>query len=415
MSDRVAIIGGGVAGLTAGHLLHGRYPVTVFEKEERLGGNAYSYRAQSGDEVDIAVAAFGRAGYRHFYELLARLGVRTRASMGSFMSFHDLDRRDGLYITPSLRGLLAQRFRVLHPLRVLKRVAGGLGAGRRVARAGGFAQESVAEALEALPDVEGEARTVLLCVFCLLSSMSAEEVLRAPAAFFFRKLDVHHDIVSWKAATSVRTVDGGTRRYVEALAAGYPIVRGARIRSVARDDRGVRIRFAGGGEQAFEQVVFACNADQALALLESPTPLERELLGAWRYKEGRVVVHRDHSSFPPRPLMQAYTFLYTLRDGFLETSVNGSLWREPGVSKRCDLVSSQHPNFPVRPDLVELDTVLRTPVFDFGACATQPRLPELNGIRRTYYCGSYFGYGLHEDAVRSAADVARRLGVELWR
>jgi predicted NAD/FAD-binding protein len=112
--------------------------------------------------------------------------------------------------------------------------------------------------------------------------------------------------------------------------------------------------------------------------------------------------------------MQAYTFLYRRRDGGFSTSVNGSLWFEPSVPDTCDLIASQHPNFEIREDHIELDTVLRTPIFDFRSCATTARLPELNGVKNTYYCGSYFGYGLHEDAIRSAVDVTRRLGVEPW-
>jgi predicted NAD/FAD-binding protein len=126
-------------------------------------------------------------------------------------------------------------------------------------------------------------------------------------------------------------------------------------------------------------------------------------------------VHRDYTAFPKRELMQPYTFLYRRRDGVLSTSVNGALWLESAVPDTCDLISSQHPNFPIREDRIELDTVLRTPIFDFDSCATTHRLEELNGVNNTYYCGSYFGYGLHEDAIRSAVEVARRLGVEPWR
>ena len=123
------------------------------------------------------------------------------------------------------------------------------------------------------------------------------------------------------------------------------------------------------------------------------------------------MVHTDLSAFPPRALMQAFTFLYTERAGRLCTSVNGSLWREPGVRRDCPYVSSQHPNFPIAPSAIELETTLRTPIFDAASCRTIAELPSLNGIERSYYCGSHFGYGLHEDAVRSAVAVARALGV----
>ncbi|HEX6228443.1 MAG TPA: FAD-dependent oxidoreductase [Solirubrobacterales bacterium] len=198
-----------------------------------------------------------------------------------------------------------------------------------------------------------------------------------------------------------------------ARAFGDRVVRNARIRTVLRDDDRIRILFSDGSEARFDKVIFACNPDQALELLEEPTSLERKLLSAWRYKEGRLVVHRDHTAFPKRELKQAYTFLYRREGGTFSTSVNGSLWFEPGTPRNFDLIASQHPNFRIREDRTELDTVLRTPVFDFRSCATTALLPALNGVRNTYYCGSYFGFGLHEDAIRSAEEVARTLAAEL--
>ncbi|HEX8958417.1 MAG TPA: NAD(P)-binding protein, partial [Solirubrobacterales bacterium] len=134
MSKRVAVIGGGAAGLAAGHFLRRDFELTLFEKASRLGGNAYTFTARDGQEVDVAVAAFGRAGYKHFFRLLDELGIATRASAGAFMSVHDLDGRRGIYVTPSLRGLRAQRFRLLRPsqLRPFWELSRGLAAARRI-------------------------------------------------------------------------------------------------------------------------------------------------------------------------------------------------------------------------------------------------------------------------------------------
>jgi predicted NAD/FAD-binding protein len=418
MKKRIAVIGGGVAGLTAGYLLRGEFELTLFEKDSRLGGNAYTFTARDGQEVDIAAAAFSRAGYTNFFRLLGELGVATRPSAGAFMSVHDLDRQEGLYITPSLRGLRAQRFRMLRPsrLRPLWGLWRELARARRVQRAGGFDGLTVREALQLLPRISGEAETVFLCALCLMSSMGAEEVLAAPAGFFFGKIAAYDDVLSPKAVYSVRTLPGRTKSYVSALARSFEdrVLCDTPVHAVHREEDRVRV-VSDHGEDAFDRVIFACNADQALRLLAEPAPLERELLAAWRYKDGRLVVHRDPSAFPKRELMQAFTFLYRRRDGAFSTSVNGALRFEPGVPRSCDLISSQHPNFPIREDRIELDTVLRTPIFDARSCATTARLPSLNGVRNTYYCGSHFGYGLHEDAVRSAVEVARALGVDPWR
>ena len=364
--------------------------------------------------LDVAVAAFGKAGYKNFYALLAELDIPTELCHNSYLSFHNLDSKEGLYLTLSARGALYQGLKLFRPanLQSLAQLFVGLQRAQHRLAAGSYKGVTLGRCLAELPEFSGDAKIMFLSALCLLSSMEVRELLDSPAEFFFNKLKTHHDVISPKAVYSVRCVRDGTRRYVNALAARYRknIRLNARVGTVERGDAGVVLAMEDGSRERFDAAVFACNPDQALALLAVPTPLERELLGAWRYKDGRVVVHRDHGSFPPRPLIEAYTFLYTMRDGRMETSVNGALWHEPQAPRDCEYISAQHPNYPIREDLIDLDTTLRTPLFDFGSVATIPRLPELNKAGPAFYCGSYFGYGLHEDAVTSAKAVAARFG-----
>ncbi len=412
---KIAVIGAGIAGLTAAYRLHPRHDVTVFEKSDRLGGNAYSMRTPDGVEVDIAVAAFGRAGYPNFYKLLDELGVETAMCPNSYMSFHDLDTNTGIYMTTTLSGFLAQGLSALKPSKVwnLARLPMGLVRAHKLREAGQLDGKTLRELLALIPEFTGDTRTIFLCALCLLSSMSIAELLDAPAKFFIEKLAHHHDVISPRALYSVRAIKEGTQAYVQALAQrleGHLRV-GAGVRSVKRDAQGITLALQSGEVERFDRVVFACPADTALRMLDAPTADERRLLGAWRYKDGRVVLHRDPSPFPPRALVQAYTFLYRKGpDGEIaETSVNGALWYEPQAPDTCDWFSSQYPNFDLNPALVELDTVLRTPIFDFSSVETRSQLPRLNGVLGTYFCGSYFGFGLHEDAVTSAQAVARAL------
>lgn len=416
MGNGIAIIGGGIAGLTAAYLIHPRHELMLFEKSGRVGGNAYMIETPEGDRPDIAVAAFGRAGYPNFYALLDELGVATMTSANTFMSFHNLETKDGLYLTPSLKGGFRQRFHFLNAntIKSIYQLVTGLGQAQNLLQKNGLKGLTMRNCLRMMK-MRKEAELVLVCVLCLMSSMSCREVLDAPAEFFVDKLRVHNDVVSPKFLYSVRAIQGGTGAYVTALAAkvGDRIVLNSRVKRVTRDRGGVTVAMAGGAKERFGSVIFACNADQALALLGDPTPDEKRLLGRWRYKEGSIVVHKDHSQFPSKDLIQAYTYLYTgdSVDG-METSVNGALWHEPHVDDDCDYICTQHPNFPIRKDLIRFKTVLRTPIFDFGSVPTIAELPKLNGVRNTYYCGSHFGHGLHEDAVSSAAAVARHLGVE---
>jgi predicted NAD/FAD-binding protein len=410
---RVAVIGGGMAGLCAAYYLRDEHQVTLFEKQQRVGGNAYTLKLSDGQSTDIAVAAFGRAGYTNFFKLLDELGVRTRASGPGFMSIQNLDSGEGIYVSPTFKALVAQRFELLKPskVRIFWRIWRGLARARRIQAAGGFDGLSMREGLRLLPQFpEGsDSETILLCVLCLMSSMGGDEVLAAPAAFFFGKLAVHNDVISPRAFWSVRTVVGGTNAYVSKLrdALGDRVELGAQIRSVKRGEDAVVLNFEDGSERSFDRVIFACNADQALALLADPTELEQELLSPWRYKDGRLVVHRDHSAFPTRELQRGFTFLYRRENGGLATSVNGVMRFLADMPADCDLIGSQHPNFPIDPELIEFDTSFRTPIYDTAAFAVQPRLPELNGPNGCYHCGTHFGHGLHEDAVSSAIAVAR--------
>ncbi|MBI2608935.1 MAG: FAD-dependent oxidoreductase [Deltaproteobacteria bacterium] len=407
----VAIIGGGIAGLTAGYLINQKHDVTLFEKSSRIGGNAYTHISPQGDSMDVAVAAFGRKGYKNFFALLSELDIGTSLCPTSFMSLRDLDTHEGIYLTPTFKGIRKQKFQLLRAssLKMLMQVYLGLKKAQALLKAGEVEGLTLDECLQKIPQFKGDARTIFMCTLCLLSSMKGSDILNSPASFFLNKLKVHNDFLSPKALYSIRCVDGGTKSYVEALSASFrsKVIFNAQIKTVLRDEKGVTLVMKDGEKRPFDQVVFACNADQALPLIESPTDAERKILGAWRYYNGRLAVHRDYSSFPPRDLMQAYTFLYTNRNGVVDTSVSGSTWHQSYVSKDCEYIGTQHPNFPIRDELIELDLTLRTPIYDFSSYPTIQQLPTLNGEKNSFFCGSYFGYGLHEDAVSSAIDVAK--------
>jgi len=426
MQEKIAIIGGGVAGLTAAYLLHQRYDVTLFERSDRLGGNAYTITTPDGEEADIATALFGKSSYKNVFKLFSKLNIDTVGAFtmkpfgisGPGLSFYHLDSKRGMFLTTGLKGLVAQHFEILRPDRIMSmlRFLRGLNRAHAAAQRGELDGLTLEEALEQIPQLRGDARLLFIGCLCLISSMHCNDVLEAPARHFLEKLKVYDDLLPLAPKTlfSISFVKNGTRSYVAALSAPYreKIMLNARIKTVRRHHAGVQVRMDDGTELLFDKVIFACNADQALGLLEEPTQDEKRLLGAWRYTEGRIVVHDDHTRFPRRELMEGYTFLYREAGRYVETSVSGSLWALPGISKKCELISTQHPNFPIAQDRIVLEKVFRTPIFDRPSCSAIGELPSLNGVRNTYYCGSHFGFGLHEDAVTSAVEVARSLHVD---
>ncbi|MHC4165262.1 MAG: FAD-dependent oxidoreductase [Planctomycetota bacterium] len=406
MKESVAIIGGGVAGLTAAYLLHETCDITLYEKDSRLGGNAYTYRPD-GDDVDISVFAFSRYSYTNFFKLLDELGVETRrfGLRGLRSTSYNLDTRDGYSFAPfQLRGFLPSN------LREAKSMAVSLARGVQLLDEGRLDGLSMKEAFGLIPELTGHAYLHFAFMLCLTSSMSCDQFMKAPATLFFGKVKRHF----MRGPGVWRLVKRRTRTYVEAMADHFRdrIVLNAEIRGVTRGDDGVRLRTDAGDQVRFSKVIFACPADQALRMLDEPTADERRLLGAWKYNDGLVVVHRDDTHFPPDSMRSLYCYLYTDRDGRLETSINACYGRQKGVSRASKLLGTQHPNFPIREELTAFQKVFRTPIFDPGSVAIIAELPTLNGQRHTYYCGSHFGVGLHEDAVSSAVNVAKSFGVD---
>jgi predicted NAD/FAD-binding protein len=404
--ETIAIVGGGIAGLTAGHLLREKYDITLFEKDGRLGGNAYTLHTRAGDDIDISVFAFSSVSYPNFLRLLSRLNIRTAryGISGVTATSYDLDTHHACYFAPfSLRGFTPSH------LRTSWRFFFSMRRAIRLFEQGRLDDLTMAEAMKLLPGLRGDAYYQMIFMLCLASSMLYDEVMSAPAAFFVKKLRDHLS----SGPTSFRYTPSKTKSYLDALSRPYRdrVVLNARIRAVTRDERGVALQREDGRAARFDKVVFACNADQALALLDRPTRAEQRLLGAWKYKEGLVVAHRDNRSFPPPRLRTLYDYLYTDRDGKIETSINACYRFQPGVSSTVDLLGTQHPNFPIQEDRIEFQKVFRTPMFDRRSVESIPELPSLNGKLNTFYCGSHFGHGLHEDAVSSALAVAGQLGV----
>ena len=423
MPEKIAIIGGGVAGLTAGYLLHDRYELTLFEKTNRIGGNAYTLTTSTGHEVDIAAAAFAKHSCKNLFKLFDRLGVKTARAFKInplantiALSFLNLDTQDGLYLTPGIKGLTAQRFAVLRPRRLLAflRVDRAIRTLTAMMHDGELENLSLEQALAKVPWIKGETKLFFVGGLCLITSMHCEDVLDTPANFFFKKLGLHPDFLPPRLARSLCFNEHRTKDHIQALAQDWRerIVLNANIWAVSREQDAVTLVMADGQKLVFDWVIFACNADQALALLAEPTQEELRLLGAWRYTDGPIVVHTDHAHFPSRDLMGGYTFLYHLQDRYIKTSISGSLWMFPHAAKANHLISTQFPNFPIDESLIEFKKIFRTPLFDQKACTVADEMPSLNGVQNTYYCGSHFGFGTHEDAVTSAINAARMLGVD---
>lgn len=412
--QRIAVIGAGGAGLTASYLLGMRHEVTLFEKADRPGGHAHSVRVADGPDeglqLDIAFLIFNERNYPTFCRLLAALGELAIAECDhSLNCYFDNENIQIVQRTVGGRVQLPED-RALFPLF------------RDIWEFGQQAKSdlqnetldniSMGEYLRAFP--ETTTKYYLLPLAAGSWSTLSDCVLEMPARTFLRYLDNHgsldfRDMVRWKSFHS------GSQSYVQALLRKFPgkLRLSAEIEVVIRHTESPTVVLAGGERLEFDAVVFATHADQTLKLLADPSDDERRFLGPWAYQKNHVTLHTDPSVMKSdRRTWCAWNFRQASLDAqpYFTYYLNAVQRLEQATREYFVTLNCPH----VIPDSEILyQGVYSHPLLTFESIATQSELPLLNGVRNTYFCGSYFGYGFHEDAVKSAVAVARAFGIDL--
>jgi predicted NAD/FAD-binding protein len=232
-----------------------------------------------------------------------------------------------------------------------------------------------------------------------------------PAAAFIRFCD-NHGLLRISNRPLWRTVTGGAKNYVEKIVESFPgtIRLGSDVVSISRARDGVTIEERGGPKTRFDHVVIASHADQALRMLDDATSEERRLLGAFRYSLNEIVLHTDTSLMPKR--RGAWSSWNYLDGASSEDRVSVTYWmnRLQSIPSQTQLFVTLNPKRPPRPDTILHRQNFEHPVFDPQAMAAQSQLWSLQGHRRTWFCGAYFGAGFHEDGLQSGLAVAEQLG-----
>lgn len=416
----IAVVGSGIAGLTAAHLLAQKHRVTLLEKNNRLGGHTNTIVIEDGPDagtaIDTGFIVFNDQTYPLFQRLLERLGV---PSQPSEMSFGFCSEVTGLqYAGTGLRGLFADRSNALNPrfLGLLAEIARFCRVSRRDLRDGLLRDRTVGAYLSWRGFSANVARNYIVPMAAAIWSATQRSIRDFPAESLIRFWE-NHGLLSLQNRPNWMTVSGGSHTYIHALKERLKdaVHVGAAIAHVRREHSAVVLNMADGREERYDAVVLAAHADESLRLLADPSQDERQLLGAWTYQENRTLLHTDPQVMPSNPRAWAswnYVESKSLTDDD-PVSVTYHMNRLQRLRTRNAYFVTLNNSAAVRRSHVLREIIYTHPVYSFAALASQADLPRLNGSRRTFFCGSYFGYGFHEDAVRSAVDVARMLGTDL--
>jgi predicted NAD/FAD-binding protein len=431
---RTAIIGTGIAGLGTAHFLHrAGDEVTCFGPEAYAGGHSNTVEAVEPGTgralpIDTGFMVFNRVTYPQLCRLFEDLKVPVKPTDMSF-AVKDLD--TGLeWCGSSLNHLFAQRKNLLSPrfirmLLAVKRFNEEAVAALKAAEAGGA---SITESLADYVRRRGYGKDFwdlyLVPMSSAVWSTPPEKMMVFPAASLLRFFH-NHGFLGLDTQHPWWTVDGGSREYVRRLVAPFAdrLRLGCAVSRVVRHGpgRGVTVFTADGAAHAFDRAVVAAHADDALRLLVNPTADETRLLGAFKYQANVATLHTDASVMPRARLAWASWVYQVSRDraGRITPATHYWMNRLQGVSDRERYFVSIN-----RPEQIDPAKVIKTidythPLFDLGALAAQGELPALNAAARggteTYFAGSYFRYGFHEDAFLSAVQLSELLlGRDPW-
>ena len=413
---QIAVIGTGISGLAAASLLHPHHEITVYEKNDYIGGHSRTVMANTKDgviPVDTGFIVFNKRNYPLLTRLFDHLGVPV---VESDMSFGvSIDNGWLEYGTQKLGNIFAQKRNLFRP-EFLGMVADILKFNKRAAaylpKDPSFTMGDCLDHLKLRPWFRDY---FLLAMGGAIWSMPLNEMLKFPACTFIRFFE-NHGLLTISEHPQWYTVRGGSREYVQRLVEPFKdrILLKRGIRKLLRDKGGVILEDFHGEKQKYDDVVFACHADQALAIITDPTAEETKTLSAFRYQPNRAVLHSDTSFMPKRRRSWA-SWVY-LSEGKAEkgSKVSLSYWMNNLQPLQTDvpLIVTLNPGREPNPSLVYDDYIFEHPVFDSAAIGSQDKINDIQGRNHLWFCGAYQRYGFHEDGLGSAVKLVQRMGID---
>lgn len=413
---RIAVIGAGISGMVAAYLLCQDHDVVVFEANDYIGGHTNTIDVELNGEsypVDTGFIVFNEDTYPNFVKLMRKLGVAWQPSNMSFSV--QSEKTDLEYCPTSLNSLFAQRRNLLRPsfYRML------LDAFRFRREAQEILRANDREiTLGAYLEGRGYSQTFIHHFIIPMGeaiwSADPKQFSEFPAHYFVQFFN-NHGFLKVKDQPQWQVIKGGSRSYVEPLTSSYKdkVRLSCPVVSIKRHADHVEVEPRHGEVERFDHVVIATHSDQALAMLSDPSDVEQEILAAIPYQDNLAILHTDPSLLPKRKVAWASWNYHIPREELGRVAVTYYMNMLQSLSSPVDFCVTLN-----RPDIIDKTKTIREfnyhhPVYAPKGPMAQKRRQEINGVNRTYFCGAYWGYGFHEDGVKSALAVCDHFGKSL--
>lgn len=412
----IAIVGTGISGLGAASLLYPRYDITIYEKNDYIGGHSRTVEVKTKDgiiPVDTGFIVFNKRNYPYLTRLFDHLKVPYVKSDMSFGA--SIDNGWLEYGTQKIGNMFAQKRNLLRPAfwgMIADILKFNKSATAYLAKDPSF---TLGDCLDELGMRAWFRRYFLLAMGGAIWSTPLDEMLKFPAGTFVRFFE-NHGLLTVNDHPQWYTVEGGSREYVGRLIEPFKdrIHLNRAAAKVWRDENGAHVEDVHGKRDTYDDVIFACHADQALAMITDANTDEQKILSAFRYQPNRAVLHSDVSFMPKRRNTWASWVYLSENRADDNPNVSLSYWMNNLQPLKTDqpLIVTLNPGREPDPKLVYNDYMFEHPVFDAPAINNQNKIDFIQGQNRLWFCGAYQRYGFHEDGLGSAVKMAKRMGID---
>ncbi len=408
---KIAVIGSGISGISAAWALSSKHNVVLFERDSRLGGHTHTHTLEMAGKtyrIDSGFIVHNPENYPLFSDFLNTLGVATKATE---MSFAVHNQGTGLYYNAhSLKTLFCQKRNLISPkfyamLADIKRFYTQCPALLNITEDG----PSLAEYLSQNNYGDYFIHNHLIPMASALWSSPSQAILEFPAKYLVAFMRNHH-MLQMTNRPVWRVLENGSSSYIEKVTQRWTVDTrlNASIHCIKRFTDSVCIQ-SSAGEEHFDQVVFACHSDQALALLDAPTQAETSVLGAIRYQDNETILHHDASVLPPNRNAWAAWNVAISKNDSSQCTVSYCMNILQGIESPEPFVVSLNQRGQIAPNKIMAVMKYQHPVYTHAMVNAQKRRHEINGQNRSWFCGAYWGFGFHEDGFRTGQDVAHAL------
>jgi len=412
---KIAIIGGGISGLTAAYLLHDEHDLTLFEANDYVGGHTHTHELEAEGRrwrVDSGFIVYNEKTYPNFIKLLRRLKVVSQKSSMGFSVKAPYKKLE--YSGASLNALFAQRQNLFRPSFYVMI--------KDILRFNRLAQSKFEGLVESMTIKEFLSQNkfskhfienYIIPMGAAIWSTAAEKTIEMPAVFYIRFFQ-NHGLLQIYNRPQWRVIKNGSKSYIEKIKVGFEkqIKLSTPVKKIIRYKDEVEIFFGKSGEHSnkFDKVIIATHSDQALQMLEEPSAKEKEILGSLPYQENEALLHTDESILPrKKQTWSSWNYLLN-EDSKGPVALTYSMNILQSLTVRTQFLVTLNSSEKIDSNKILKKLIYQHPLFTVEGVRLQKEKHLINGKKNTFYCGAYWGNGFHEDGVVSALDVCKFFG-----